>query len=226
MTSTTSDLIMNYLFSELESIETNKQKVNKFNNKVYKLYPGENYYSRGTKRLHRIVWEYYNGVIQDGYHVHHKDGNKLNNDINNLECLPMEKHISEHSKQYHKQNKDVVIEHLDNIRKLTKEWHGSEEGYKWHSENGKRCWENKEVVIRQCEQCGKEYSTKTHHQKYCSNTCKSTARRNSGVDNIIRRCEVCGTEFTTDKYTKIKCCSTKCRSILGYRTRRNKRASI
>lgn len=41
----------------------------------------------GQKYEHRIVWENYNGKIPKGYVVHHKDGNRQNNDINNLELL-------------------------------------------------------------------------------------------------------------------------------------------
>jgi len=37
------------------------------------------------KMAHRIVWEKENGAIPDGYFIHHKDGNKQNNNINNLE---------------------------------------------------------------------------------------------------------------------------------------------
>ena len=37
------------------------------------------------KRLHVYVWEYYNGSeVPKGYHVHHKDFNKGNNEIENL----------------------------------------------------------------------------------------------------------------------------------------------
>ena len=40
------------------------------------------YYLNSTirKRLHRCVWEYYNGEIPKGYHIHHKDNDKSNND--------------------------------------------------------------------------------------------------------------------------------------------------
>lgn len=37
------------------------------------------------KRLHRYVWEFYHGPIPEGFHVHHVNGNKYDNDIGNLE---------------------------------------------------------------------------------------------------------------------------------------------
>lgn len=36
---------------------------------------------------HRIVWKRHNGSIPKGWHVHHKDGDKLNNAIDNLELI-------------------------------------------------------------------------------------------------------------------------------------------
>lgn len=47
--------------------------------------------------LHRAVWEHHNGTIPDGYDVHHRDGDKTNNDPANLECLPKEEHTRRYS---------------------------------------------------------------------------------------------------------------------------------
>lgn len=48
--------------------------------------------------LHREVWEYYKGSIPDGFEIHHKDFNRLNNDISNLECLSKKDHCLRHTK--------------------------------------------------------------------------------------------------------------------------------
>lgn len=37
--------------------------------------------------LHRIVWEGFNGKIPEGYEIDHKDCNKLNNSLYNLEMV-------------------------------------------------------------------------------------------------------------------------------------------
>ena len=50
----------------------------------------------GCAVMHRFVWTYINGPIPEGYVIHHKDGNKLNNDISNLELLLKEVHDREH----------------------------------------------------------------------------------------------------------------------------------
>ena len=41
---------------------------------------------------HRLVWEQNNGPIPNGFQVHHKDHNKENNNISNLECYSNSKH--------------------------------------------------------------------------------------------------------------------------------------
>ena len=49
-----------------------------------------------AKRLHREIWKEYNGEIPEGCHIHHKDGNPLNNNIENLECLTASEHHQLH----------------------------------------------------------------------------------------------------------------------------------
>ncbi len=49
--------------------------------------------------LHRQVWTDANGAIPDGYDIHHKDHNKLNNDIGNLQLLTKAEHAELHAKE-------------------------------------------------------------------------------------------------------------------------------
>lgn len=48
------------------------------------------------KLLHRLIYEEYNGKIPHGYQIHHKDCNKLNNSIDNLEALTPYQHKQKH----------------------------------------------------------------------------------------------------------------------------------
>ena len=46
--------------------------------------------------VHRLQWEKYHGDIPNGYVVHHKDENKCNWNIENLELLPRNVHLDRH----------------------------------------------------------------------------------------------------------------------------------
>lgn len=44
------------------------------------------------------VWEHFNGPIPRGMQVHHRDQNKLNNEIDNLELLSASEHATRHQR--------------------------------------------------------------------------------------------------------------------------------
>jgi hypothetical protein len=46
---------------------------------------------------HLLIWKEVNGNIPKGYAVHHKDFNKLNNNIDNLELLSHKEHRKKHN---------------------------------------------------------------------------------------------------------------------------------
>lgn len=53
------------------------------------------------KLFHRLIYcNYHNCSLKDieGMHIHHKDGNKINNCIMNLELIDAKEHVSLHSK--------------------------------------------------------------------------------------------------------------------------------
>ena len=52
----------------------------------------------GGKRLAHVVWNEHNpdNPYRIGYHVHHKDENKLNDDISNLELMTKAEHRKLH----------------------------------------------------------------------------------------------------------------------------------
>ena len=54
----------------------------------------------GRRELeHRLVWERHHGPIPDGYHIHHKNGDKLDNRIDNLQLLSESAHHRLHGVQ-------------------------------------------------------------------------------------------------------------------------------
>lgn len=170
------------------------------------------YYQHRGKRLHVAVWEYHNGKVLKRYHVHHIDGNRDNNQIENLFLLPASIHASFH--QHEEKQREYQLRHIEDMRVLASEWHKSDAGREWHSEHAKQTWQSAEPVSYICTQCGKEFQTLHHYGKeenhFCSNNCKSAFRRKSGADNVDRVCAYCGKTFRVNKYSKAKCCSTEC----------------
>lgn len=81
-----------------------------FNGEKYTL-RNNGYYgkTRGKRNLlHRDVWTSSKGSIPEGYDIHHINGDKSDNRIENLECLPKSEHTrlySPHNNQYTKGRK-------------------------------------------------------------------------------------------------------------------------
>lgn len=174
------------------------------------------------KRMHVYVWEYYNGSVPAGYHVHHKDEDKSNNDISNLELKMGTEHLSFHGKEKFEKNMDKALKHLEEIRPMTKDWHRSNQGHEWH----KNHYEKMKAKLYQkqnfkCLVCGKEFESTQVNSKFCSNNCKSQYRRTEGIDNIEMECVVCGKRFVKNKYSKTETCSRQCGAKLRV-YRRNK----
>lgn len=61
-----------------------------------------------NQHIHRLVWEKFYGVIPDGCVVHHKDENKLNWDIDNLELLTRADHVDKHRDIVRQKGVDVI----------------------------------------------------------------------------------------------------------------------
>lgn len=66
-----------------------------------------------TTRLHVYLYSKYVGEIPEGYHIHHKDGNTLNNSLDNLECVHRSEHIKKHLYENGNTLKDKHIRKCD-----------------------------------------------------------------------------------------------------------------
>lgn len=190
-----------------------------FDNNKFRLDKETGYYLKSTPprlRLHRYIWEHEYGSIPDGFHIHHKDEDKSNNSLDNLELIDGRKHASYHAKERVEQNyNDVVDKLLKYAVPKSKEWHSSQEGKEWHSAHHKETIANMKEKEYTCKQCGKVFFEKPLGRIiFCSNNCKSAYRRQSGIDNETRICKYCGNEFTVNKYSKTVCCSRSCGKLL------------
>jgi HNH endonuclease len=181
------------------------------------------YYNKSQgERLHRYIWEKYNGKIKDGYHVHHIDGNKDNNSIENLQLITKKKHLKIHANT--PEHLEKCKKYIEIARKYASVWHGSEEGKNFHKERYKISLKKShdEIVNKICDCCGKIYQTDGSSKsvsRFCSNVCKSKWRRDNKIDHVTRSCVVCGNDFRCNKYEPTKTCSPKCHMKAMVKTR-------
>lgn len=162
-----------------------------FDGKIYRRYPDSprrhlrRYFSRSGRFLHRDIWEFHNGPIPEGYQVHHKDGDHLNNDIRNLECITRARHEELHSAERSALGRsDAQVRHLASIREKAADWHKSEEGRRWHAEHGKASWEGRTPTALVCRECGAGFESFRPDASFCSKKCqwRNWSKRNPGHD--------------------------------------------
>ena len=213
---------------ETETIQFNGISFNRYPNsekREHRCYyrPHAGHIRNGITFLHREIWKGVHGEIPPGHHIHHIDGDSLNNAIENLVSMPGHEHMSIHAKEWTAANMEYVRKHLDEIRPLTKEWHASKDGRAWHVKHGKEAYKSRVPMRKVCVQCGEEFDdiSRRETDRYCSNKCKSAWRRAQGLDNEERICATCGKPFTVNKYAKTQCCTKSCGTKLQWKLRRN-----
>jgi hypothetical protein len=182
------------------------------------------YYRNGTRQLlaHRFAYETEHGVVPDGFHVHHKDGNRANNDLSNLLLMSASEHARHHGAERDDEWRAWARGNLaTKARPKAAEWHRSKAGRTWHREHAKAVAAATPPRAFVCENCGTTYETKPFGaNRFCSNACKSAYRRQSGVDNETRTCEACGTWFDVNRYAATRTCSRSCSNRMRARTLR------
>lgn len=167
-------------------------------------------YSKGL--LHRAVWINHFGTIPKGCHIHHKDANRRDNHIENLQCLEGRLHLSRSAKKSTWVGSQENLDTLAAAREKGKSWHTSKEGIAWHTQHAKDIGLGHFRVTfpRKCEQCGNEYQSQQRQGRFCSGKCKSNFRYHAGVDNENRTCVICEKYFVINRYMSTQTCSRAC----------------
>lgn len=78
-----------------------------YNGQFFTIHSNGYYRNKLMQCLHRLKYEKEISPIPPGFLVHHIDGNMLNNDIENLQCLSRSDHITLHNKERHKNKAKV-----------------------------------------------------------------------------------------------------------------------
>lgn len=199
-------------------------KIVVFNGVEYRLMGSGRYYlsqsrtnegRRHAKGLHVAVWEFYTGqTVPPGHEIHHKDGDTFNNDISNLECVPMR----EHRKMYRLSDPEKQIQHLKRIRGLAKDWHSSEEGHEWHKAHVAESLGKIKPRDCVCEQCGTTFQSRNYtYARFCSHNCAVAWDYHNKAKTERRVCEICGSEFDAVVHPGrdgARTCSRVCRARL------------
>ena len=148
---------------------------------LYRMWPNERYLSKGGGKLHRDVWTDAFGEIPRGCHIHHRDADTLNNDVENLECLPPGDHMGKTWAA--RKARGDIRSFTDEARAKASEWHKSDEGREWHRRHAvnSKSWTKWKREPRPCLNCGVEFSclirATGHQQKFCGHNCKAAHYR-------------------------------------------------
>lgn len=197
----------------LESKIDKMSTIQYFNGLKFTLDKSTGYYKHSNILMHRYVWEYYNTKIPDGYEIHHKDFDRGNNDICNLQLLSCSEHKKLHGLLLTDEQREWRRQNLTkNVRPKASEWHKSDEGREWHKEHIKE-QRGKGVFTKSlvCTNCGKIYTGESKNgNTFCCNACKSAYRRKIGADLIPAVCVYCGKRFQTNKFRPSRTCSRSC----------------
>lgn len=121
-------------------------------------------------------WEYNNGAIPKGYDIHHKNKNKLDDSIENLEIIKHNEHAKLHNKITF--NKFVCKRCNKQFVLTGKEKHGNRYKNRYCSA---KCFENRGRTFNKfiCKRCAKVFikiKSNSYVYKYCS-----VCRKNGGV---------------------------------------------
>ena len=148
-------------------------QVQNFNGKDYYLYPGERYFTKGSKYLHRVIWEFHNGPIPEGRQIHHKNSDPVDNRIENLNLISSSLHQRFETARRVEADPVAFQERMSHARKFVPKMDPES-----RAKNAKKGWNGVRRYLKNCSVCGKIYQTPfPERSKYCHQNCKAKALR-------------------------------------------------
>lgn len=176
-----------------------------------KVFNGFNFYKNKKSRytctitLHRFLWQFYNGKIPEGYDIHHKDFDKENNVISNLELVTKDDHkkihLSHKTKKVPEKKQKFICKvcgkEYESVNRINNTYCSAK-----CKKTAKRVRATK---IKICKVCGKEFSTRDDAE-ICSKKCLGKFLNRQE----IKICPVCGKTFSDVVSKHRKHCSPEC----------------
>lgn len=153
----------------------------------------------------RWVWINYNGAIPDNMDIHHIDGDKSNNEIENLELISRSDHLKKHWEEGRFD--------LEQRRKQLNEarlWLKTPQGKKKQSEKAKEGWRKRKPITKICISCNAPFETFQQWAKSCTDSCYMKYRRKLGLDNVEKNCWICNKVFIIEKHSRTRTCGKEC----------------
>jgi len=153
--------------------------------KEVKVYFGKKFYLQSSGywvnwmpiHAQRWVWICHNGMPPDGMDVHHKNGDKGNNEIENLELLNRSDHLKKHWEEGRFDLEKRRLQ-LDKVRPI--DWLKSDEGRRAISEKGRAVWKERKATAIACGYCGKQAFFK-RWARFCCKSCYMKWRHRAGL---------------------------------------------
>lgn len=139
-----------------------------------------------TNKLHKAVYQYYQGEIPEGLVVHHKDWNKDNNDVSNLVLLTPSEHSIIHKQEppedspnlFHR--KCIVCDNPFITANSRRNVCSHSCAMKLNHANKRKNIENK---MRICKRCGKSFpALESKNGCFCSYACSSYYNRQQKIN--------------------------------------------
>lgn len=153
---------------------------------TYHICPRDRKYKCGGRPLARMVYLNEVGPIPPGHHVHHKNFDRLDDRVENLECITASEHYEKHASRRSDQSRKRYREVATLIRECI------------------QCHKNFEI---------KDWASNSTKSKFCSRSCLEKWRGNK-FQPEQRTCEVCKSPYTATKVFQKYCCK-KCNMQAG-----------
>lgn len=121
-------------------------------------------------KLHRVVWSHYFGDIPDGYIIHHVDGDKENNQIENLQLMTH----GEHSRLHHSDGVYCPPKKIFTCVVCGKEYEAYDQ--KINKFCSAACAQKyyrarRQPLQKNCAYCGKPFTSLKKKTRFCSHHC-------------------------------------------------------